>query len=168
MTEGRHPFAWSPGPQWRCWNCGQLHPWEQPCVGSGPLVREVGVVPREQIEKELTEVTRRALIDLVGFDPFAQERAELRSIEDRMAELYSDLDRVLPPLIERGEYWEADHYRARVLDRVRELECHWQDVRQLLPPFTTYKDGLLYRHPVTEENRHLLSPLSRVGNFRES
>ena len=77
------------------------------------------------------------------------------------ASLSNEWNRIEPELnlcLAEGDYYAERILRGRAFERQRELIRQWQDWRITLPPFTTKEKGYYQRHPITPENRHLLSP----------
>jgi len=75
--------------------------------------------------------------------------------------LTAEWQRIAPDLdtcLERGDYDMERILRGAAFERQRELIQQWQAWRVTLPPFTTKERGYYQRHPITPENRHLLSP----------
>lgn len=84
--------------------------------------------------------------------------ASSRKLNRIIAKEWRQIKPELERCIKIGDY-EAERYlRSMVFRRQQELLCEWTEWRLTLPPFVTKESGYYMKHPVTPENRHLLTP----------
>lgn len=94
-------------------------------------------------------------------DPFGAFADAIQEIDRRIAAEWQHISPLIAAYVRDGEYDKAQYCRRHTIEEVRRLERERVECRLQMPPFMTQKGGHFYLHPVTDENRHLLSRSSR-------
>lgn len=89
---------------------------------------------------------------LMALDQFTAARKTIAYIDKAVAQEWKRAEPHLKRFVREGDYAAERRYREYVGRAVERLLEERRALRLELPPFTTMKNGIAYRHPVTPEN----------------
>lgn len=90
-------------------------------------------------------------------DPFARIPKAIKHLRIQIDAEWKRAQPELRRLVAKGDYAGERMYLFMVFARINKLRREVRELQLSMPPFVTEKDGVLWKHPVTDENRHLLT-----------